>query len=105
MIADWKKSQIERSRQILVRQFQEKRKAGMADIFDKASDRTEEIIGDAINEVRRKAKNPDRYTGHCLYCNTEINTGGRFCPKEDCGEQWELEQEILRRQGQLRLRR
>lgn len=69
----------------------------MTDIFDQATDIEERYRELSIAAARAKNK-PIKYTGHCLYCNTEL-AKGRFCPQEDCGEQWEREQKMLKIQG------
>ena len=67
----------------------------MSDIFDAASD-TEEMHRDmAIKAVRARQKSV--YTGHCLYCNEQINIG-TFCDAE-CREGQEYENKIKRIKG------
>jgi len=36
-------------------------------------------------------------TGHCLYCNAELDAGKRFCDGW-CRDDWNLEQEARKRQ-------
>jgi len=64
----------------------------MSDEFDRASDR--EMMDRELSIAQARSKNqPIKFTGRCLYCNEQIKAG-RFCPQEDCGEQWEFEQKM-----------
>lgn len=67
------------------------------DQFDRATEKEERDRELAI-AVARARNLPIKYTGHCLYCNAEL-LKGRFCPQEDCGEQWEREQKMLKIRG------
>lgn len=69
----------------------------MTDVFDQATEKEERDRDLAIRAARSKNQ-PIKYTGHCLYCNAELVIG-RFCPQEDCGEQWEYEQKMLKIAG------
>lgn len=67
-----------------------------ADILDNASEiesnERERLIAKARKSMKVLA------TGHCLFCNVELESGKRFC-SPDCRDDWELEQEAMRRHG------
>lgn len=62
------------------------------DIYDMATEREEKHRELSIAQARAKNQ-PIKFTGRCLYCNEQVKAG-RFCPQEDCGEQWEFEQKM-----------
>lgn len=67
----------------------------MSDEFDRASDR--EMADREAYIARARSKNqPIKFTGHCLYCNEQIEQG-RYCSAE-CREGHELEVSIRGRQ-------
>ena len=67
----------------------------MTDIFDRASER-EQLERDLAISSARKSALSAQATGHCLWCNTELKQGKRWCDAE-CREDWELEQESRKR--------
>lgn len=67
----------------------------MSDIFDQASDR-EQLERDLAIASARKHFASAHVTGHCLWCNAELEQGKRWCDAE-CREDWELDQESRRR--------
>lgn len=70
----------------------------MSDVFDQATDLEELHRERSIANAR--AKNvKSTYSGHCLYCNSELLAIGRFCRGEDCGERYEFEQKVKRIKG------
>lgn len=61
----------------------------MADDADRAEERIENTIADAIAAVRRK---PILLAvGHCHYCGEMTHPGHLFCNKE-CATDWDYEQ-------------
>ena len=67
----------------------------MSDIFDMASDR--EMADRALCEkVDREQEKAIKYTGHCLNreCGVPLPNGLRYCPDEDCKEQYEFQQKM-----------
>lgn len=58
----------------------------MADIIDKANDRSEEILEEALQ--KRKAEGP-KITGRCHFCGAPVDNK-RFCDAE-CRDEWEHE--------------
>ena len=67
----------------------------MSTLDDMASDA--EMRDRALCEkVAREQNQPIKYTGHCLNneCNTPLPNGLRYCPGEDCKEQYEFQQKM-----------
>lgn len=69
----------------------------MSDIFDQASDR-EQLERDLAIASARKPSASAQATGHCLWCNAQIEQGKRWCDAE-CREDWELNQQAFRRKN------
>lgn len=67
----------------------------MTDIIDYASDR-EQLDRDRAIDAARSTHPVAKATGRCLWCNTELTYGKRWCDAE-CREDWELNQESSRR--------
>lgn len=67
----------------------------MTDIIDHASDR-EQIDRDRAIDAARSMPPAAKANGHCLWCNTGLSLGKRWCDSE-CREDWELNQESRRR--------
>lgn len=67
-----------------------------ADFLDNAS----EIENSERERLIAKARKSPKIvaTGHCLYCNAEVDNSRRFCSPE-CRDDWEIEQEAMRRHG------
>lgn len=67
----------------------------MTDIIDRASQR-EQIDRDRAIDAARTSQPAAKATGRCLWCNTELEHGQRWCDYE-CREDWELAQEARKR--------
>jgi hypothetical protein len=67
------------------------------DIWDQATEQEEQHRNLSIKQARAKNQ-PIAFSGRCLSCNAEIETG-RFCPGGECKEQYELEQKIAHIKG------
>lgn len=67
-----------------------------ADMLDQASE-NESKERERLIERARRAK-PILATGHCLCCNAELKNGKRWCD-EWCRDEWQLEQEAMKRHG------
>ena len=67
-----------------------------ADMLDQASE-NESKERERLIERARRAK-PILATGHCLCCNAELKNGKRWCD-EWCRDEWQLEQEAIKRHG------
>lgn len=67
----------------------------MADVVDIATERTEQIVADALGGLQTRLH--DR--GRCLFCGTTVK--GVFCDPEDddCRELWERSQAIKKING------
>ena len=73
---------------------------GMSTLDDMASDA--EMRDRALCEkVAREQSKPIKYNGRCLNveCNTLLPNGLRYCPGEDCKEQFEFQQKMRRIMG------
>ena len=72
----------------------------LPDVLDRASARSEEMIEVALADVRRAQASMPPPTGHCLWCEAEIedNPKARFCDGE-CGAAWQNYTDKRRRQG------
>lgn len=66
----------------------------MAGPIDHGCDR-EQLDRDRAIEAARKPTGP-KAIGHCLWCNTELGQGYRWCDSE-CREDWDLAQESAKR--------
>lgn len=66
------------------------------DIFEEASELEDKHRNLAIKAIRDRVANPQKFTGYCLYCNSELTINSRFCKGEDCGERWEFDQKMSR---------
>lgn len=67
----------------------------MSTLDDMASDR--EMADRALCEkVAREQEKTIKYTGHCLNreCGVPLPNGLRYCPSEDCKEQYEFQQKM-----------
>lgn len=66
------------------------------DISDQASDR-ELFDTELAVKYQREQNKPIKYNGRCLNieCNTLLPNGLRYCPGEDCKEQFEFQQKML----------
>lgn len=67
-----------------------------ADFLDDASEIENNERERLIQKARRQPK--ILATGHCLWCNIEVEHGRRWCSPE-CREDWELDQEAIKRCG------
>lgn len=72
----------------------------LPDVLDRATARSEEMIEDALAEVRRSQERMPPPTGHCLWCEEEVedNPQARFCDSE-CAGAWQNYSERRRKQG------
>jgi hypothetical protein len=68
----------------------------MSDDADRADQRIEEVLSDALAAARRAPILPP--IGECYYCQESVGPVQRFCNK-DCAEDFELEQAQLKRIG------
>lgn len=71
----------------------------MADDCDRAEERQEEVLADALAEVRRK---PSLVAcGRCYYCGEEVHTGKLFCDatENECAKDYEYEQRLKKMAG------
>lgn len=67
-----------------------------ADFLDDASE-NESNERERLIQKARKVKQVQA-TGHCLYCNAELEEGKRWCD-EWCRDDYQLEQEASQRHG------
>ena len=67
-----------------------------ADFLDDASENESKERERLIEKARVQPK--ILATGHCLWCNIEVEHGRRWCSPE-CREDWELDQEASKRCG------
>lgn len=58
------------------------------DVYDQATEIEERDRELAIKAARERAKQTEKFTGHCLSCNEQI-TVGKFCDV-DCRDDYEL---------------
>ncbi len=68
------------------------------DDVDRAEQRIEEILEDALAEVRRAQEHGVKAIGACLYCGETLPDPMRFCDA-DCRDAWDHEQRIKRMTG------
>lgn len=66
------------------------------DISDKATEREEQFLADAL--ARRKPAGPEP-CGQCHYCGEALEGRARFCPDNDCAKDFEYETERRRVNG------
>ena len=68
----------------------------MADIADRADQRIENVVADALREARRE--HGMKPTGFCLWCNEAAQPHHLFCCSE-CSTDWHHEQKMKRIAG------
>lgn len=70
------------------------------DDADRAEEKIEQALDDALAEVRRAQENGVKAVGACLYCAELVPPGFRFCDA-DCRDAWDYEQQLKRMSGVL----
>ena len=68
------------------------------DDADRAEERIEQVMDDALAEVRRAQEHGVKATGMCLYCGEQVPPMLRFCDA-DCRDGWEYEDRLKKMQG------
>lgn len=68
------------------------------DDADRAEDRIEQALDDALAEVRRAQQHGIRAVGACYYCGETLVHGRLFCDA-DCRDGWEYEEKLKRMTG------
>lgn len=68
------------------------------DDADRAEERIEQVMDDALAEVRRAQERGPRAVGVCYYCREPLASGRLFCDA-DCRDGWEFEQKLKRMTG------
>lgn len=71
----------------------------MADVVDRADDESEMFLKDAMNRHNKAGIRSLKSIGICHYCDTTVSRGMLFCEGVECRNDWEAEDEILRKQG------
>lgn len=70
------------------------------DAADRAEDRIEQAMDDALAKVRRAQDKGPRAVGVCLYCAETLPAPMRFCDA-DCRDAWDHERRLKRMEGVL----
>lgn len=68
------------------------------DDADRAEERIEQALDDALGEVRRAQEHGVKAVGACLFCGEPLPDHMRFCGP-DCRDDWEHEQRMKRLGG------
>lgn len=68
------------------------------DDADRAEERIEQAMDDALAEVRRAQEHGVKAVGACLFCGELLPPGMRFCDA-DCRDGWEFETRMRRMNG------
>lgn len=68
------------------------------DDADRAEEKIEQALDDALAEVRRAQDKGPRAVGACNYCGEPLPDHMRFCDA-DCRDAWDHEQRIRRMTG------
>lgn len=68
------------------------------DDADRAEEKIEQAMEDALAEVRRAQYHGVKAVGACLFCGETLPPGFRFCDA-DCRDGWDYEQRLKRMKG------
>lgn len=68
------------------------------DDADRAEERIEQALDDALAEVRRAQERGVKAVGACLFCGEPLPDHMRFCDA-DCRDGWDFEQRMKRMTG------
>jgi len=68
------------------------------DDADRAEERIEQVLEDALAEVRRAQERGIKAVGVCLFCGEPLPDHMRFCDA-DCRDGWEFEARMQRMNG------